>query len=60
MTKLKKLYTFCIEKAKEFPEHKTEIMDYYDIAYSEVEEGGSETHECELAEESINQLINGE
>lgn len=60
MTTLKELYKFCIEKSEEYPEHRVEIMDNYHNAYAEVEEGGSETHECELAEESIEQLIEEE
>lgn len=31
------------------PELKDEIMDFYYLAVSEIEEGGSESHECELA-----------
>lgn len=36
-----------IIKAK--PELKSEISELYYLAVSEVEEGGSEMHECELA-----------
>jgi hypothetical protein len=36
-----------IIKAK--PELKSEIQDLYSLAILEIEEGGSESHECELA-----------
>jgi len=31
------------------PEAKSEIQDLYNLAISEIQEGGSETHECHLA-----------
>jgi hypothetical protein len=34
---------------KEKPHLKEEIVDLYSLAVSEIEEGGSESHECELA-----------
>jgi hypothetical protein len=36
-----------IIKAK--PELKSEIQELYSLAISEIEEGGSESHECDLA-----------
>lgn len=40
------------------PDLKSEILDFYDLAVSEVEEGGSEMHECELAHNDMLELIN--
>ena len=47
---LRDLYEYCVEKANE-------IHSFYDLAEMEVEDGGSVEHECELAIEDINQLI---
>lgn len=57
MTTLANLYGYCIEKSKEYPELKEEIMDFYQLASDEVESGESESHEVELAVSSIEQLI---
>jgi len=43
------------------PEHKEELMELYQLAVDEIEEGGSEAHECELAISDMEYLIeNGE
>lgn len=36
---------------------KEEILDFYELAINEIEEGGSPIHEIELCLESIKQLI---
>lgn len=41
------------------PQLTDEIRDLFSLAVSEIEEGGSESHECHLAYEDINELING-
>jgi len=56
---LQDLHKYCVEKAKQHPEHFGEIMGFYDLAKMEVEDGESEDHECELAVSDINDLING-
>lgn len=38
------------------PEHKEEILDYYDLCMDEIQEGGSPTHEIELCINSIEEL----
>jgi hypothetical protein len=38
------------------PEHKEEILDYYDLCIDEIEQGGSPTHEIELCINSIEEL----
>jgi hypothetical protein len=56
---LRDLYQYCVEKAKQHPELFNDIHSFYDLAQMEVEDGGSEDHECELAVGDINDLING-
>jgi hypothetical protein len=41
----------------EHPSKKEEIKDVYYLALSEIEEGGSEMHECELAINDIQEII---
>jgi hypothetical protein len=52
------------EETKQFiakyPEHSDEIKDLYYLALDEIMDGGSESHECELALESMRQLVEGE
>lgn len=43
-----------IIKAK--PELKSEIQELYYLAISEIEEGGSESHECDLAHNDMLEL----
>jgi hypothetical protein len=54
---LSDLKTEVIKFVKENPDLKSEILDFYYLAVSEIEEGGSETHECELAYNDIVELI---
>ena len=46
----------AIRVIKDCPELKSEIQDLYSLAISEIEEGGSESHECELALNDILEL----
>lgn len=46
---LAQLKTEAIRIIKAKPELKPEIQDLYFLAISEIEEGGSESHECDLA-----------
>ena len=49
------------EETKKFvaenPDLKDEILDFYYLAVSEIEEGGSEQHECDLAYNDMVELI---
>ena len=45
------------EQRVKYPLLKEEILDFYELAINETEEGGSPTHEIELCLESIKQLI---
>lgn len=57
MADLTNLKKFAIEKSKEYPELKEDIYDLVYLAEDEIEQGGSITHECELAHNSIVELI---
>lgn len=46
---LKFLKEKTLDFIKKYPELKSEFTDFYYLAISEIEEGGSEQHECELA-----------
>lgn len=46
---LKKLKEFTLSLSKNYPEYKADFEEYYYLALSEIEEGGSEQHECDLA-----------
>ena len=56
---LRDLYQYCQEVGEKYPSMANKIMGFYDLAQMEVEDGGSEDHECELAVSDINDLING-
>ena len=46
------------EKINDHPDLKMEILDLYWLAINEIDEGGSERHEIDLAINSIEELIN--
>lgn len=49
--------TWVKEKIISYPKLSSEIEDFYWLAISEIAEGGSETHEINLAVNSIEELI---
>jgi hypothetical protein len=51
------LRNYCQEKISQNRHLQSEIVDLYDLAMSEIEEGGSEAHEVSLAINSIDELI---
>lgn len=53
------LRNYCQEKISQNRGLQAEIVDLYELAISEIEEGGSEAHEVELAINSIDELIEG-
>lgn len=57
METLRELYQFCVETAEKYPEKANEIHSFYDLAEMEVQDEGSESHECELAYSDIKHLI---
>ena len=46
-----------IELAKEHPMYEDQIRDLFVLAQDEIEDGGSEAHECELAISDMESLI---
>lgn len=46
---LKQLREYTISLSKNYPTYKDDFEDLYYLAESEIEEGGSEQHECDLA-----------
>ena len=42
---------------KEYPVLKSSIIDYVNLAINEIEDGGSPSHEWELAYDSIKELV---
>lgn len=55
---LQQLKTEAIRIIKAKPELKSEIQDLFSLAISEIEEGGSESHECELTYNDMIELEN--
>lgn len=55
---LQQLKAEAIRIIKAKPELKSEIQDLFSLAISEIEEGGSESHECELAYNDMVELEN--
>jgi hypothetical protein len=51
------LYKFVQQCMLEYPSKKEIIKDIYYLALSEIEEGGSEMHECQLAINDIQEII---
>ena len=51
------LYKFVQQCILEYPSKKEVIKDIYYLALSEIEEGGSESHECQLAVNDIQEMI---
>ena len=54
---LKELSIFTKGLVSEHPLIKNELVDLYILACDEVEEGGSEAHECSLAQSDMFELI---
>jgi hypothetical protein len=48
---------FCREKIAKHPDLKQEIVDFFYLAKTEIEDGESEFNEVGLAIQSINELI---
>jgi hypothetical protein len=51
------LRRWCREKASNCPKLKHDIMDLYDLAAMEIEDGGSATHEINLCMSDVQELI---
>jgi hypothetical protein len=55
---LHELKTYAVKMAKENPTLKKEIYDFVQLAIDEIDEGGSEDHECNLAQRDIEFIVN--
>ena len=51
------LVEFVTEKIKSYPKLKDEIMDFYSLCLSEIEDGGAEYHEVGMCINDIEELI---
>ena len=54
---LQELKTYAEGVSRQFPEIDEEVRDLYFLAEMEVEDGESETNECELAIRDIDELV---
>ena len=54
---MQELTAYAKEKIKEFPQLEEDIIDLVMLARDEIEDGGSEDHECEFAYGSIDELL---
>jgi len=48
---------YADEMIKKYPVLKRDIIDYINLAINEIEDGGSPSHEWELAYDSIKELV---
>jgi len=55
---LHELKTYAVKMAKDNPTLKPEIYDFVQLAIDEIDEGGSEDHECNLAQRDIEFIVN--
>ena len=51
------LSNYCLDSIKKYPKIEGQIKDFYILALDEIEQGGSETNECEIAYMSIEDEI---
>ena len=47
----------CIEVIKVYPHLRSEVGDLFQLAEDEIEDGGSEEHECELGMQALVDLM---
>lgn len=55
---LHELKIYAVKMVKENPTLRKEIYDFVQLAIDEIEEGGSEQHECSLAQRDIEFIVN--
>jgi hypothetical protein len=54
---LSELKALTIDLIKQYPQHKGQLTEYYYLAETEIEEGGSVENECELAQRDMMDLV---
>jgi hypothetical protein len=42
---------------QKYPALKDQVIDLFELAMTEIEEGGSESHECQLAINDMDELV---
>jgi hypothetical protein len=57
MTSLDQLVPWAKNIAKEYPTYRQDIFSFISLCQDEIEEGGSETHEVQLAYNDICDLV---
>ena len=57
MISLRELRLEVLRLIDMYPKHADELRDLYHLAVSEIEEGGSESHECSLAWRDMLELV---
>ncbi len=57
MQTLNELRQFCLETIKDYPHLESEILDFFQLAEMEINDGESEQNEVHLAYNDIKQLI---
>jgi hypothetical protein len=57
MRTLGELKEYVVKMIRLHPVHKDEILEFYQLACDEVEDGGSESHEVGLAVSDIEELV---
>lgn len=58
MNTIKELRTEAMRLIDRYPQHSETIRGYYQLALDEIEEGGSESHECSLAYRDMLDCLN--
>jgi hypothetical protein len=54
------LKAIAVQMIADFPHLEDDVTSYFHLAQDEIEQGGSEYHECELAYWDIMNLLNEE
>jgi hypothetical protein len=54
---IKELKETTLKLIDKYPKHTEDLREYYFFALSEIEEGGSETHECDLVYRDMLELV---
>ena len=57
MTSLEELVQWAKEIKQRFPQHKDEIWSFISLCQDKIEDGGSESHEVQLAYNDICDLV---
>lgn len=55
---MEELRNYCREVISKYPLIREEVEDLYTLCMTEIEDGGSTTHEIELCMSDIQELIN--